>query len=49
MNSSFSGSGSVVGSFEQGKEPSGFIKGGEFLDQVSDISFSRRTKLHVVS
>jgi hypothetical protein len=36
----------VVGPCEHGNEPSGSIKGGEFLDSVI-ISFSRRTLFYV--
>jgi hypothetical protein len=35
-------------SCEHGNEPSGSIKGGEFLEELSD-SFSRRALLHEVS
>jgi hypothetical protein len=36
LDSSGSGQGPVVGSCEHGNYPSGSIKGGEFLDYVSD-------------
>jgi hypothetical protein len=40
----------VVGSCEHGNEPSGSIKGGEFLRLAEHtISFSRRTLVHGVS
>jgi len=32
----------VVGSCEHGNEPSGSLKGGEFLDYEAPVSFSRR-------
>jgi len=35
LDSSGSGSGSVASFYEDGYEPSGFIKGGKFLDQLS--------------
>jgi hypothetical protein len=38
----------VAGCFEQGDEPSSYIKAGKFLDYLSD-SLSRRTLLHVVN
>jgi hypothetical protein len=39
----------VVGSCENGIEPLGSIKGGEFPDQLSTILASHRTLLHGVS
>jgi hypothetical protein len=36
LDASDSGQGPVVGSCEHGDEPSGFIKGGELLDWLSD-------------
>jgi hypothetical protein len=39
----------MAGACECGEEPSGSIKGGEFLDQLQTVSFSRRTLLHGVS
>jgi len=38
-----------VKSFENGSEPSGSTKGGEFLRSRETISFSKRTLLHGVS
>jgi hypothetical protein len=38
----------VVGSYEHGNEPSDSIKGGELLDQIKNINFSRRELLHIV-
>jgi hypothetical protein len=39
----------MADSSEHGNERTGFIKGGEFLEQLSDyISFSRRNLLHGV-
>jgi hypothetical protein len=38
----------VAGSFEHGNEPFGSIKGGEFLEYLMTISFSRSTLLHAV-
>jgi len=37
----------VAGCCEHGNEPWGFLRGGEFLDQLS-ISLSKRTLLHAV-
>jgi len=34
------------GSCEHGNEPLGFIKGGEFLNRWTNISFSRRALLN---
>jgi hypothetical protein len=39
----------VVGCCEHGNEHSGFMKGRGFLDQLSDINFSRRTVLNGVN
>jgi hypothetical protein len=39
----------MAGCCEYGNEPSGSIKGGKFLDQLSDFIFSRRTLPHRVS
>jgi hypothetical protein len=39
LDSSGSGQGPVVGSCEHDSEPSGSVKGGEFLNWVSDCSF----------
>jgi len=39
----------VVGPCEHCNEPSGSIKGEEFLDQLSDFSFSRRNLFHGIS
>jgi hypothetical protein len=36
MDASGSGQGPVVGPCEHGNEPLGFIKGGEFLNYLSD-------------
>jgi hypothetical protein len=36
-------------SFEDGKEPSGSIKMGNFMSNRVTVSFSRRTLLHSVS
>jgi hypothetical protein len=41
--------GPVADSCEQSNGPSGSIKGGEYLDYVRTISFSRRTLVHGVS
>jgi len=41
LDSSGSGEGLVVGCCEHGNEPWGSIKGGEFLDQVSDCCSMR--------
>jgi len=48
LDSSCSDWGPVAGSFEHRNEPLGSIKGGYFLDWLSDFSFSR-TLLHGVS
>jgi len=47
LDSSGSGYGPVAGSCEHDNQPSGSIKGREFLDCVT-ISFSRWTLLHGV-
>jgi hypothetical protein len=39
----------VVGCCEHGSEPSGSIKGGEFLTNLVSISLSRRTPPHGLS
>jgi hypothetical protein len=45
-----SGWGQVAGTCEYGKEPSGYIKCGEFLDRLQRlVSFSRRTVIRGVS
>jgi len=44
-----SGWGPVVGSCEHGNKHSGSIQGGEFLDRLVVVTFSRRTLLHGVS
>jgi hypothetical protein len=49
LHSSGSGYGQVACSFETGNEPSGSIKGGEFLTNWTTISFSRRALFHVVN
>jgi hypothetical protein len=36
LDSSGSGQGLLMVSCEHGNEPSGYMKGGEFLDQLSD-------------
>jgi hypothetical protein len=38
-----------VVSCEHGNEASGSIRGGEFLEKLSDYKFLNRTLLHVVS
>jgi hypothetical protein len=42
LDSSGSGQGPVAGSCEHGNEPSGFIKGREFLDQLRDYYLLRK-------
>jgi hypothetical protein len=44
-----SGQGRVAGTCDCGNESSGWIKCGEFLDQLKPVSFLRRTLLHGVS
>jgi hypothetical protein len=39
----------VAGCHEHGKEPSGFIKCGEFLDWLRNCSFSRITLLYGIN
>jgi hypothetical protein len=34
---------------DHGSEPWGFIKGGQFLDHLSDSSFSRRTVIRGIN
>jgi hypothetical protein len=41
-----SGSGPVASPCDCGKEPSGSIKYGEFLDYLKTVRFSRKTMLH---
>jgi len=41
--------GRVAGSCEHGNEPLGSVKGWEFLKELSDFTFTRRTLLHWVS
>jgi hypothetical protein len=43
------GLGPVAGSCEHDNETSGSIKGGEFLDQLSDYQFLKRILLYVYS
>jgi hypothetical protein len=38
----------VAGSCEHGNEPSGFMKGEEFFDLLSDCKFLKMTLLHEV-
>jgi hypothetical protein len=38
----------VAAPCEHDNEPSGSIRGGEFLDKPSDFNFSRRTLLHEI-
>jgi len=49
VDSSGSGYGPVVGCCEHGNEPSRSMKGGNFLNFLVTIGFSRRTLLHGVS
>jgi hypothetical protein len=42
LNSAGSGQNPVVGSCEHGNEPSSSIKGGEFLDELSDSQFLKK-------
>jgi hypothetical protein len=42
MHSAGSLYGPVVGSCEHGNEPSGSMKGGEFLDQINDYQFLKK-------
>jgi hypothetical protein len=49
MNSSGSGQGPVADCCEHGDEPSGSIKGGEFLDQLRNHELSRMMLHHTVN
>jgi hypothetical protein len=42
LDSSASGQGPVIGSCKHGKEPSGSIKGGKFIDQLNDYWFLKK-------
>jgi hypothetical protein len=42
LDSSDSGQGPIVGSYEHTNEPSGFIQGGEFLDEMNDYSLLKK-------
>jgi hypothetical protein len=42
LGSNGSREGSVVGRFEDGNEPSGFIKFGELLDQLGDYQLLKK-------
>jgi hypothetical protein len=42
LESSGAGCGPVAGCFEHDDKPSGFIKGGKFLDQLSDLASQER-------
>jgi len=42
LNASGSGQGPVADRSEQGSEPSGSMKGGEFLEQLSDYQFLKK-------
>jgi hypothetical protein len=49
LNPSSSGEGPVAGPYKHGNESLGSIKGGEFLDHMSDYKLSGRTLPYGVS